>query len=242
MICPGCQATNLQEAAFCLNCGLSLHTSAPSQYPPGSVAPYSANSQSLAPRKGLAIASLVLGLIGLVTLGVAGIGAVIGLILGIIAIVKANADEETYGGKGMATAGIMLNFVSVLIAATVAIAIVSRIPSRSQSISLNEMQTLQYLRSVSSCEAEIHKRTKQYGDLRDLDSQGLLDERSFNSIVNASGYAIRIRIVGDTYEAVAVPLRYRSSGRRSFYVSGDSRIRGADKNGREADSTDPIVY
>src|SRR5262245_60359176 len=116
MICPGCQATNLQEAAFCLNCGLSLRTSAPSHPVPGSVAPYSANNQAPPVKRGLAVASLVLGLIGLVTIGVAGIGAVIGLILGIIAVVKANADEETYGGKGMATAGIMLNFVSVLIA------------------------------------------------------------------------------------------------------------------------------
>jgi uncharacterized protein DUF4190 len=244
MICPRCQSSNLQEAAFCFNCGGGLRQidSAPFQNVSGSEAPYSASNQAPTLKKGLAIASLVLGLVGLLTLGVMGVGSVIGLILGVVAVVKANADEEAYGGKGMATAGIMLNFVCLLIASTIAIAIVNRIPSRTQSIFANEVQALQYLESVSSCEAEIHRRTSRYGDLHDLDSQGLLDQRSFNSIVNASGYAIRIRLVDDTYEAIAVPLRYRATGRRSFYVSRDSRIHGADKNGREADASDPIVY
>ncbi|WP_283135305.1 DUF4190 domain-containing protein [Rhizohabitans arisaemae] len=87
--------------------------SAPGQYGL-SAAPYSGYSGSgystpPAPQsKGMAITSLVLGIVGLFTLGIAGIGSVIGLILGIVAAAKGR-------GRGMAVVGIVLNLLALII-------------------------------------------------------------------------------------------------------------------------------
>jgi len=60
-------------------------------------------------RKGLAIASLCLGLVGLMTFGLLGVGAVIGLVLGGVAIWKATQAPTQYGGRGIAIAGVLMN-------------------------------------------------------------------------------------------------------------------------------------
>jgi hypothetical protein len=58
-------------------------------------------------RKGLAIASLVIGLIGLVSFGLFGVGAMIGLVLGGVAIWKATKQPDEYGGRGIAVGGVV---------------------------------------------------------------------------------------------------------------------------------------
>ena len=80
-------------------------------------------------RKGLAIASLVFGIWGLVSLGLLLIGArvllldevswsrsVVGAVVGIIARVKADRNRAEYCGKRIAIAGIVTNSVSLVIA------------------------------------------------------------------------------------------------------------------------------
>src|SRR5262249_47513660 len=62
-------------------------------------------------RKGLALTSLVLGILGLVTC-ISGIG---GLIAGIIALKRAGREPERYGGAGLAKAGIILSSISLLL-------------------------------------------------------------------------------------------------------------------------------
>ena len=53
-------------------------------------------------RKGLATWSLVLGVLSIPCMGLFGIGALAGLILGIVALVKANREPAVYGGSGHA--------------------------------------------------------------------------------------------------------------------------------------------
>ena len=62
---------------------------------------------------GLAIASMVLGIAGWVLCAGGGIGSLVGLILGIVAInqISKNPEQE---GRGMAIAGIILNALSLL--------------------------------------------------------------------------------------------------------------------------------
>src|SRR5687767_13582431 len=67
------------------------------------------------PRKGLAIASLVLGIVGVPTLGLGGVGALLGIVLGAAALVKAGRAPRQYGGRGMAIAGIVLSAISVVV-------------------------------------------------------------------------------------------------------------------------------
>src|SRR5687767_6068788 len=67
------------------------------------------------PRRGLAIASLVLGILGLPTLGLVGVGALAGIVLGIVALVKASRAPGEYGGRGLAVAGIALSTISIVV-------------------------------------------------------------------------------------------------------------------------------
>lgn len=60
---------------------------------------------------GLAIASLVLGILGPCT---AGITALVGLILGIIALIKIGKSERKLGGQGFAIAGLVISGLAVL--------------------------------------------------------------------------------------------------------------------------------
>ena len=60
---------------------------------------------------GLAITSLVLGILGLFT---CGITAVFGLILGIIALVKAKQNRNTLGVNGIALAGVIVSAIFVV--------------------------------------------------------------------------------------------------------------------------------
>lgn len=64
--------------------------------------PQTQTSYSVSPRVGMAVAALVCGILGFCfpPLGL------VGLILGIIAVIKASSDPARHGGKGMAIGGI----------------------------------------------------------------------------------------------------------------------------------------
>lgn len=65
---------------------------------------------------GLAIASLVLGIVGIVTCGV---GSILAIIFGFVARSQIRDSHGTQSGAGMATAGIICGFVSIAIVALV---------------------------------------------------------------------------------------------------------------------------
>jgi TonB family protein len=66
------------------------------------------------PRKGLAIASLALGMAGLLSGGCCGLGALVGIALGIAALTKASRAPAQYGGRDVAWAGIVSNALGLL--------------------------------------------------------------------------------------------------------------------------------
>lgn len=107
------------------------------------------------PKKGLAIASLVLGILAVPTAGLLVLGAVIGIILGIVALAKAAKTPEAYGGKGMAIAGIVTNclalaLVPVIAGIVAAIAIPNLLRSR---VVANESAVIGDIRTIISAEA-----------------------------------------------------------------------------------------
>lgn len=65
-------------------------------------------------KKGLAIASLALGIVGFFTLGGLGVGALLGLGLGIAALVKVSRYPEEYSGRGLAIAGVAVNVLGLV--------------------------------------------------------------------------------------------------------------------------------
>ena len=116
---------------------------------------YPPSQHRTALRQGMAITSLVLGVLGLPTLGCLGIGALLGIVLGIIAITRANREPEVYGGKGFAIGGIVASALSLLVAIPLAgivaaIAIPSFLRARTQA---NEAQTIGDVRTVIATEA-----------------------------------------------------------------------------------------
>ena len=66
-------------------------------------------------RRGLAWISMVLGVLSVPTFGLGGVGAIVGVLTGIAAARRARREPERYGGMSLATAGIALNTLSLLL-------------------------------------------------------------------------------------------------------------------------------
>jgi len=83
-------------------------------YTPPGVESRRAGTPAPAPKKtsGLAIASLVLGIVGPCTVG---LGSIIGIILGIVGLVKIGKSAGAKGGRGLAIAGIAVSGLGILI-------------------------------------------------------------------------------------------------------------------------------
>jgi prepilin-type processing-associated H-X9-DG protein len=100
----------------------------PLQRAPGTAAPTSPRKTS-----GMAIASLICGV-----LGCFGITAIVGLVLGIIALLKINRSEGRLGGFGIAVAGICVSgfmLISVVPAAGMLLPALAKAKARAQTVS-----------------------------------------------------------------------------------------------------------
>jgi type II secretory pathway pseudopilin PulG len=117
-------------------------------------------------RRGYAVASLVLGILSIPTLGLLLVGAMASVILGVVALVKESRQPEEYGGKGMAITGIVLAGVSILILPVVAgIVAAIAIPNvLRKRVSGNEAAAIRDVRAVITAEAEYQKANAGYFD------------------------------------------------------------------------------
>ena len=105
-------------------------------------------------KRGLAIASLVIGILSLPTLGCAIVGALAGIVMGALALMKANREPHAYGGKGLAIAGIATSAASLLLVIPIGIIAAIAIPSLLRArTSANEAATIGDIRTVVSAEA-----------------------------------------------------------------------------------------
>ena len=106
MVCKKCNTANADNTMFCTNCGAMLDNSASdSSY--GSYNSFENRVPAVMPAGGMAVASLVLGIVSILT-GFTLLG-IIGLILGYVAGAKGNTS-------GVKTAGIVLGWISVVLA------------------------------------------------------------------------------------------------------------------------------
>jgi len=99
------------------------------------------------------------------------------------------------------------------------------------------------LRSIRSAEVIYISSTGsgEFGTLKQLiDAQQL--DASFGEVKNGYKYEVRLRPPDNkSYEVLATPTEYGFKGNRSFYMTDDGVLRGADKKGEEANSADPLV-
>ncbi len=112
------------------------------------------NGAARGKRRGFAIASLVLGILSLPTFGLVGLGAMLGIVFGVVGLVKANRAPEEYEGKGLAIAGMALCVLSVvvmpfLLGIVAAIAIPSLLRAR---VAANESAAIADARTVAAAE------------------------------------------------------------------------------------------
>ncbi len=205
-------------------------------------------------RSGLATSSLVLGILGIFSLGILFIGSLIGLILGIRAVFKANREPYVYGGKGVAIGGIVTNSFGILSIVPFALIAAIAIPNLLMARLLaNEASAIGHLRSLATAEATYQATLgdgRRFAGMQELIASGEIPANS----ASKNGYQFKVRLLdlngnaalagasnATRFEVVATPESYGSTGRRSFYTSEQYVIRCADKGGKEATGSDPDV-
>ena len=146
MICPSCRTANAPGAVRCEVCATPLSTAGVRQ------------------RRGMAVASLVLGILSLPTLGLLFVGGVVGLILGIMALTRTARAPREYGGKGAAIGGIVCSALSLLLAIPILIVAAIAIPSLLRArIAANESSAVADIRTMISAETTYMSVVGAYG-------------------------------------------------------------------------------
>ncbi|MFL6207805.1 MAG: DUF4190 domain-containing protein [Pyrinomonadaceae bacterium] len=242
--CPNCGLIGW-ATDVCKRCG--------QPFAPANQAGYTGQNSAYAPhaygmgapfkqRTGLAIASMVLAIISFFTLWLLiGIpGAIVALVLGIVALCQIKRDPAQYGGRGFAIAGIAISSVALffLIPIVAAIAIPNLLASRRAA---NEGSAIRSMRIISSAE-QTYQATigngRDFGNLTQLQNAELIDNVLSEGVKN--GYRFQVTCAGIHFAATATPVD-KATGTRSFYIAEDGVIHAANKHGLAADEDDPIL-
>ncbi len=182
------------------------------------------NIQPQQTRKGLAITSLVLGIISIPTLGLLGVGAIVAIVLGAIALNKTKKEPMVYGGKGIAIAGIITSVVSLLLIAVFGIMAAIAVPKLYENIRIGrESATIQTLRTVHNVEMQFDAMNSRFATLKELAESRLIDQNYANEIA-VSGYIYSSSGVTEKTYCVHAVRTSGSVARRDFVVCEDGII------------------
>lgn len=265
--CPQCNLVNFSTAISCKRCGFFFQeVEAATQTQPtqesfpnfnqSNVTPNSYQAPPLNPPRqnfqqpnyqnysrpvnqkiGMAITSLVLGIVGCF------LTSPLGLIFGIVSLRKANKFPFEYGGKTLAIIGIVLNALQLLALPIVfAIAIPNFLAARQ---SANEASAVRSVQSIGSAQFNYMSstNTRNCGDLSQLSQKGLIDSGLVSGTKH--GYLFVIVRLPQGCEIYATPTNAQglsATGNLSFYYSTEENVfRGAKKGGKLADANDPPI-
>jgi type IV pilus assembly protein PilA len=252
--CPQCGLTNWASSESCKRCKLDFRVGQSGQsFDSGNRNEFSHNESQYIPsdqrfnqqqnlytqpqqKQGLAIASMVIGIVGFVGGCFGGfVLAPFGLVLGIVSLVKAKKHPHIHGGKGFAIAGVILSGLLILTFPIIAaIAIPNLIASRK---SANEAAAINTLKTLSGAQATYMTTANggQCGDLVQLQQNNLISPVLASG--QKSGYQFRIiKTPSSTAsgslncEVTAIPLvesnsrnSFSATGTRSFFISNEDR-------------------
>lgn len=244
--CQSCGFVGFSVTGNCKSCGVPLiQRTAPVAAPRSNYGP--SNQFPEGPKKGMAIAALVLGILGLLTFGLLGVGAITGIVLAVVAMNRAQREPWIYGGRTLAIAALVLNVTSIVAVVPIGIIAAIAIPNLLASArAANEGSAIATLRTVSAAEATYQSIFQRFGTLEELESQGLIDPALASGTKN--GYRFRLKVTKNEdgfegFEVVAVPMTYQRSGQRSFFVDESMVIRAADNRGGPSTKFDrPLDY
>lgn len=204
-----CNACGLEsaEGAFCNHCGqpLGLPSSSPT------------NVET----DGKAIGSLVCGILSLTIFScLAGIPAII---LGHMSRSAIRRSMGRLTGGGMALAGLIMGYVSIVALPVLLIFATIAIPSLLRARqSANESAAVANLRTINTAEITYLSMTNgNYGTLSGLIAAGLVDETFTGS---KAGYDFTITAEGASYTAEANPTSV-NTGRYGYYSTTDAVVR-----------------
>jgi type IV pilus assembly protein PilA len=246
--CFSCGFVGWADQEICKKCGASL-TASPdeshfAQPPYPNYQPGSDNFWQTRVKKRLAVTAATIGAINLATLGLLGVGAIVGVIVSIVALNKIKQRPDRYGGQGYATAGLIMSIVSVVIAVPVGIVAAIAIPNLLASrIAAHEGSAIYSLRRIGAAEATFQSTRQKYGTLEELSAEHLIDRNLVTG--ERSGYKFKVKLSSygpsslPEYDAVAIPADYPYSGRRSFLIDETGVIYAADSHGGDASRSDP---
>jgi hypothetical protein len=248
--CQQCGFVGWADVEFCKRCGAPFapQSDAPALEAPGgythSHSTHAASNGEL--KTGIAIAALVVGFISFFTLSFLGIGAALGMTLGIVGLVKATRYPLEYGGKGFAIAGLVTSGLSVVLIIPALLVAAIAIPNVFASIrAANEGSAIQSLQKISTGESVYQATHLQYGSIDQLVDEKLVDRTLATGKHNGYRYAITLRpqLSGKPggFEATAVPIEYNGTGIRSFCTNETGVIYAANKHGAAANSQDPAL-
>ena len=198
-------------------------------------------------KKGLAVFSLVLGVINLFTVGLLGVGAILGIVLAVVAMNRVKRDPYVYGGKGLATAGLITSILSLVIMVPIGIVAAIAIPNLlAARRAANEGSTISMLRDIHAAEATYQATVGagEFGTLEQLAAHDLIAPEVASGVWRGYQFKVELTTGIDNeagFEVTGIPLTYPSSGRRSFYVSENGVIRAADNQGYPATRDDPVL-
>jgi type IV pilus assembly protein PilA len=240
--CAHCGLINWADAEACKRCG---NAPAADGQESGGWQPPADGTQGWGgkKRKGLAVASLVLGIVSLFTFSLLVVGALTALVMGIVAASRAGKQPHVYGGRGLAVGGIVTSALSLvtvpLLGIILAIAIPNLLASRRAA---NEASALRSLREIVMAQ-DTYSSTAgggSYGSLEELGEANLIEDALAAGLKN--GYLFDVVADEETCAVSAVPMIYGRSGTRSFYVTcEEGEIHFADKGGEAADDSDPVL-
>lgn len=244
--CVECGFVGWSDVENCKACGAPLGQRShdlPSETPVYS-SHYDQVDQMEGPKRGLAIAALVLGIIGFFTVGLVGVGAIVGIVLACLAMSRIKRDPWQYGGRGIAIAGLVLNIVSLVsfvpMGIIAAIAIPNLLASRRAA---NEGSAMSSLRTLASAEMtyQATRGNGSYGTLSDLASEGLIDSKLATGTKNGYNFTVEVTNNESNYpgfEVSGVPMSYGNTGIRSFYIDETGVIRAGNNAGKPSSKMD----
>ncbi len=82
------------------------------------------------------------------------------------------------------------------------------------------------------------KGNGSYGSLEQLIAAEFVPKEMLDN----SGYRFEVTVTGDKFEISATPVEYGKTGNMSYFMDHTRTIRGADRNGASATSSDPPIY
>ena len=101
----------------------------------------------------------------------------------------------------------------------------------------NESMAMGVMMMIPHAEESYKKTSGSYGTLEQLMAAKLISKE----MIESAGYKFDIFVTGDKFEAFGVPNEYGKTGKTSFFVDQTYVLRGGDRNGASASSSDPPI-